>query len=168
MKKNIFFIGFMGTGKTTIGKLVSQKLGFDFIDTDAAIEEQLSMSISDIFENYGEDYFRELENKIVMDLTKGLGTIISTGGGTPLYHNNMEIMKENGLVITLETSANILWARLKNCRERPLLREYNTFDKFSELYAHRNKIYRLGHYIIKTDGKSRKQVVDEAIKYILD
>lgn len=167
MKENVFFIGFMGTGKSTIGKEVARRLNLDFIDTDILIEQQFGMSIPKIFEKHGEDHFRILENQLIMDLTCGCNSIISTGGGAPLYHGNMEIMKKSGLIITLETSPTILWSRLRDCEDRPILQKYNTFEKFDRLYIDRKSIYDKADIIIKTDGKSIDQIVYECIEQIL-
>lgn len=168
MKGNVYFIGFMGTGKSTIGRAVAQKLNLDFIDTDALITEQSGMPIPKIFEIYGEDYFRVLESKLIVDLARGSNRIISTGGGTPLYHGNMKNMRDNGLIIALETSTTILWSRLKGCEDRPILQKYNTFEKFDRLYRHRKSVYDKADIIIKTDGKSIDQLVTECIEQILD
>ena len=120
MYENIFLIGFMGT-KSTIGKLVSDKLNLDFIDTDHVLEERFNMSITNIFKKYGEDYFRQLEHKLIQEIIRDKNALISTGGGTPIYYGSMAIMKKNGLVITLEASPHILWQRLKSSENRPLL-----------------------------------------------
>lgn len=165
--KKIFFIGFMGTGKTTIGKLVSDKLNLDFIDTDSLIEERLNMSISNIFEEWGEEYFRKLEHDVICKIIKSTeGTVIATGGGTPLYHGNLQLMKNNGLVIGLNTSPKELWRRLQDCQERPLLKQYNTYKKFCKLYRNRSNIYAQAHITIKTDGKSLEEIVKEVISYV--
>src|SRR5699024_10691225 len=109
MKKNIFFIGFMGTGKSTIAKLVSKRLGLTLVDTDSLIEEKSNMNIANIFKEYGESYFRKLEHEVIQKLSNKSNLIISTGGGAPLYYRNIEIMKQNRLVLTLEASVDILW-----------------------------------------------------------
>ncbi len=169
METKVFFIGFMGTGKSTIGKLVADKLNLDFVDTDCLIEDELNMSISNIFKRYGEDCFRELEHEIICNLIGDkAGKVIATGGGTPLYHGNMELMKGEGLVIGLDASPYELWLRLRECQDRPLLKKYNTYNEFHRLYKYRDKTYRQAHITIKTGGKSIEEIMLEAIFHIHD
>lgn len=118
----IFLVGFMGSGKTTIGKKLAAKLGCEFIDLDAVIEQAEEMYIRDIINQKGEPYFREVESKTLqqLDLTD---KVIATGGGTPYYFDNMDWMKANGLAVYIELEEAILFSRLKttNLTNRPLL-----------------------------------------------
>ncbi|PLX14644.1 MAG: shikimate kinase [Marinilabiliales bacterium] len=119
----IYLIGFMGVGKSTIGKKLAYKLGYDFIDTDELFESKYKVSIHTFFEKYGEELFRELENKIIIDTFNLRNTVISTGGGSPCYNNTIEeINKSGGLSIYLWMPAEALVQRLENAiRPRPLI-----------------------------------------------
>ena len=118
----IFLVGFMGSGKTTIGKKLAAKLGCEFIDLDAAIEHAEQMFIRDIINEKGESYFREVESKTLQQLDL-MGKVIATGGGTPCYFDNMDWMKTSGLAVYIELEEAILFSRLKttNLTNRPLL-----------------------------------------------
>jgi shikimate kinase len=126
----IFLVGFMGSGKTTAGKRLASSMNINFIDLDTYIEEQEKMTISTIFKDYGETHFRVLEHthlKSLINLEHDI--IISTGGGTPCYHDNMKLMNNIGLTIYLEMSSKALLSRLKNSKKRPLLNETEHKDK---------------------------------------
>ena len=118
----VFLVGFMGSGKTTIGKKLAAKVSCEFIDLDAAIEHKEEMYIRDIINEKGEPYFREVESRTLQqfDLT---GKVIATGGGTPYYFDNMDWMKANGIAVYIELEEAILFSRLKttNLTNRPLL-----------------------------------------------
>ena len=122
-KQLIFLIGFMGSGKSTLGKKVAQKTGYHFIDLDELIVRKTDMSISNYFETFGEASFRELERKILHSLQDTTNTIIATGGGTPCYFDNMDWMNQHGKTIYLKMSPKALLSRLsqKEIEKRPLL-----------------------------------------------
>jgi shikimate kinase len=119
----VFLIGYMGSGKTTVGKLLAEKLGYSFIDMDAHIEEKYFKSVSEIFAKLGEQEFRKLEKNCLCEIAEFENVVISTGGGTPCFFNNMEYMNAHGLTIYLKLSAKELANRLEHSREgkRPLL-----------------------------------------------
>jgi shikimate kinase len=100
----IFLIGFMGSGKTSIGKKLAKKMKYAFLDLDQEIEKQENLSISEIFEIHGEDYFRVLEKKVLVDLTQLSNTVVSCGGGTPCHYNNIELINNAGISIYLQLS----------------------------------------------------------------
>ena len=119
----IFLIGFMGSGKTTIGKKLAKKMKYAFLDLDQEIEKQENLSISEIFEIHGEDYFRVLEKKVLVDLTQLSNTVVSCGGGTPCHYNNIELINNAGISIYLQLSPEALHSRLKSAKtQRPLLK----------------------------------------------
>jgi shikimate kinase len=127
----IFLIGFMGSGKTTIGKKLAKKMKYAFLDLDQEIEKQENLTISQIFDTSGEDYFRTLENKVLIDLTQLSNTVVSCGGGTPCHFNNIDIINNAGISIYIQLSAEALHSRLKTARtQRPLLKNRDE----SELY----------------------------------
>ncbi|HOU27358.1 MAG TPA: shikimate kinase [Paludibacteraceae bacterium] len=131
MAKNctrIFLVGFMGTGKTTFGKKLSQKIHFSFIDTDLYIENNFHKTINEIFAEKGEEGFRTIETKILAEIAEIENVVIATGGGTPCFNNNMALMNSKGLTIYLETPTPDIAQRLITGKtKRPLLK-----DKTSE------------------------------------
>lgn len=126
-KKSVFLIGFMGVGKTTLGKKIANKSGLPFIDLDKEIETAFEMSINSIFDKYGETFFRKEETKMLKKvIEENQHFIISVGGGLPCFNNNMELMNRAGLTCYLHRPARELYQRLRNSKdERPLLRELN-------------------------------------------
>ncbi len=163
---NISLIGMMGSGKTAIGKLLVFKMfGYSFIDTDDEIIRLKKCSINDIFEKYGENYFRELESKVLNDILKYQNQVISTGGGIILSDNNLSLLLDKSIVIYLAASAETLYERVKNSKERPLLN--NTIDmkqKITSLLNKRLPIYNKAHFTITTDGKNPDIIVNEIIR----
>ena len=112
MKKNIILCGFMGCGKSTVGKQLSERMGMKFIDTDSYIEQKEGMTISEIFAEKGEDYFRSLELEVCKELSNLHAAVISTGGGTLLKDKNVKAIKKNGVVFLLNVSSNTVLTRL--------------------------------------------------------
>lgn len=160
---NIVLIGFMGSGKTSVGKGLAKELSFNFIDTDLSIEEENQTSINNIFGKYGEVYFRDLETKKLVSLKeKAQDTIISTGGGIILREKNIDLLKEIGIVIYLKTSATTIVNRLKYDNTRPLLAGNNKEEKVNEILGFRESIYeKAADYIIDTNNKTISQIIDE-------
>lgn len=117
----IILVGFMGSGKTTFGKSLAQKLNYKFIDTDKEIEGLVGMSIADLFKTKGENYFRTLERQLIEKMTVQ-NTVIATGGGLPCFYDNMELLNQKGVTVYLKYSSEQLFERLKKDRDRrPLL-----------------------------------------------
>lgn len=165
-KKNIVFIGFMASGKTTIGKALAEKKGYYFIDTDKWISNKMNAPISEIFDNKGEDYFRQLETNTIKKLSKSLdNTIISTGGGLSIKKENVPYLKNMGTVVFLKVSKETVISRLGKNKERPLLASENPEEKIETLLKERNPIYeQVADVIIDTNNKSIKEIADEVIK----
>lgn len=137
-KNNIILIGFMASGKTTVGKMLSKKLNMNFLDTDALIEKAEGLSIKYMFENYGEFYFREKEKTLTEKLLSVKNTVISTGGGTVISAENAANLKQIGTVIFLDTPLNGIEKRLKDAPDRPLNRD---LSGVRQLYAERYNVY---------------------------
>jgi len=139
---NIVLIGMMGSGKTTIGKKVSKQLSKKFIDTDEIIEQRTNKKISEIFELYGENYFRNLEKDLTNEISKLKNMVIATGGGIILDKENVENLKSSGIIIYLKNEIDDLEKRLKlNFENRPLLDEANLKEILKETLKSREQLY---------------------------
>ena len=164
MKNNIILIGMMGAGKTTIGLELSKKLtDFNLVDTDSEIEKSENMKISEIFEKFGEQYFRELETKIIEKICKNENQIISTGGGIFENEKNQKILKENGRVIYLKATSEALFERIKNQTHRPLLKQGFGKENIKSILEKREINYLKAHTIIDTENKPIYNIVEEII-----
>ena len=117
----IVLVGFMGSGKSTIGKHLADGLGYAFIDTDEVIESAQKLSIPNIFEKYGEDYFRELEHQTIKELLSSTNKVVATGGGLPVFHDNMILLNENSFTIYIKADTDTLSSRLMLNSGRPLI-----------------------------------------------
>src|SRR5271167_4649210 len=126
---NIALIGFMGTGKTSVGRLVADQLHFDYLDTDELIQAQTGRSITDIFAKDGEPAFRALEEKVVAELASRAKTVIATGGGLPVNPKNLASLKSHSLVVCLWSSPDKIWERVRHQGHRPLLHDKNPQGK---------------------------------------
>jgi shikimate kinase len=123
---NIFLIGYMGSGKTTLGKQLAKELGYNFIDQDDVIEKKMGMTIANIFSSMGEPKFREIERQTLIELSKGEKNVVATGGGAPCFFDNIEIMNKGGMSIYLKVPNQTLFQRLRYANaERPLIRDKN-------------------------------------------
>ncbi len=148
MGKRIFLIGFMGSGKTTVGKLLAEKLGWKFVDIDELIERKEGMNIRDIFKYKGEPYFRKLEKETLEEvLNKEENVIVATGGGLGADPEALELMKENGFVIWLDVDFEEFKRRCSKDGNRPLLRLGE--EELKDLFDKRNLVYRQAHLRIE-------------------
>lgn len=152
----IFLIGYMGSGKTTVGKLLAEKLGYSFIDMDSHIEEKQFKSVSQIFSELGEERFRSLEHECLHEVAEFEDVVISTGGGTPCFFDNMEYMNSRGLTVYLQLSAAQLVERLNRSKvnKRPLLENLkdNELLEFIEIgLAKREPFYAKASLIVPSD-----------------
>lgn len=161
-KQNIVLIGFMGAGKTTIGKKLADKLNYQFLDTDSMIEDNAGISINEIFEIHGEEYFRDLETKLLKDLSGELsGAILSTGGGMPVREENIMLLREIGHVIYIKLSRKTMIERLKDDNKRPLLQGYDLVERVDYLLNTREKYYkRVANDIVISDNKSKDEIIE--------
>ncbi|MCX6183056.1 MAG: shikimate kinase [Bacteroidetes bacterium] len=160
--KRIFLIGFMGSGKSTIGKKLAAKLSYDFIDMDALIEEQEGRSISEIFSTDGESYFRALEQKTLMSICTKEKVVVSTGGGTPCFFDNMEVMNSAGYSVYLKLEVEKIIGRLKNgIEKRPLLANLSPLELQKEIKERlnvREPFYNKAKMIYTSDGSANRDV----------
>ena len=165
--KNIFIIGSMGSGKTSIGKMLAQKNCLSFLDTDHEIIRSCGYSIPDIFEKFGEEHFRDLETEQLRKMNTIENHVISTGGGIILRDDNKKLMKDLGIIIFLDINIDSQVDRVKNRKNRPLLNNKNLKDNLLSLKKIRDPIYKkISNYIIDVSGKERDQVINEIQKII--
>ena len=165
--KNIFIIGSMGSGKTSIGKILAQKNCLSFLDTDHEIIRSCGYSIPDIFEKFGEEHFRDLETEQLRKMNTIENHVISTGGGIILRDDNKKLMKDLGIIIFLDINIDSQVDRVKNRKNRPLLNNKNLKDNLLSLKKIRDPIYKkISNYIIDVSGKERNQVINEIQKII--
>jgi len=161
---NIVITGFMGTGKTTVGKEVARLLGRTFYDFDCIIEERTQISIKEIFEKYGEIFFRDIESKIVTEFVNKTDAVVATGGGTLLFNNNYSILSENGIIFCLTTQKNILIKRLENSFARPLLSDGASSERIECLLKEREVLYQKLPNQIDTSILSSSEVASKIIE----
>ncbi|VAX35101.1 Shikimate kinase I [hydrothermal vent metagenome] len=161
INNNIVFIGFMGTGKSSTSKRLAEILGREVVSTDALIEKQEGCSIKEIFENKGEVYFRDVEKRVVQEVSDKEGIIVDCGGGVVLNKENMVILKKTGKVIHLSASPKVIYNRVKDKGHRPLLNVDNPQKAIANLLEQRKPLYAQADYSINTDGKNDDDVCGE-------
>ncbi len=149
---NISLIGMMGSGKSTIGKILSDYMGLSFVDMDSLIVEKESMPITQIFELKGEDYFRQVEKQVLNEILLKDNQVISTGGGVVKLKENISILKEKSKVFYLDVEADILYGRVKNNTDRPLLNDVDMKNKIYKLLEERLPLYEKAHFVIDANG----------------
>lgn len=160
---NIALIGFMGTGKSSVGQIAAAQLHFTFLDTDHVIESRAGKTISEIFTQQGEPAFRDLEKKIVAELAHRKKTVISTGGGLPVGPGNLDNLKTHSLVVCLWASPEKIWERVRGQTHRPLLNEPDPLEKIRRLLAEREPYYRQADVLLNTEMRSLKDVAQQVI-----
>ena len=166
LSANIVLVGFMGTGKSAVGRVIAQKLEFHFIDTDDVIEQTSKAKISDIFAEHGEDYFRDLESQAVKSVALMKNQVVATGGGVVLRSSNIDLLRTGGPIFCLNATPKAIWDRVRSSRSRPLLRGPEPLKKIEMLLDKRAPYYALADHQIETTGVSVDRVADEIISYI--
>lgn len=162
---NIVLIGFMGTGKSSVAKNLSERLNMELIDTDECIVKRTDMTIPEIFEKYGEGRFRQIEHDVIKDLKDKKGTIISCGGGACLKKENISNMKENNKVILLEASPKVILERIEGDSNRPILKDKMNVDSIEDIMKIRKSSYHIAaDIIIDTIDKTILEIADEIIR----
>ena len=161
---NIVLIGFMGAGKSTISEFLKTAFAMDVIEMDQIIAEREGMTISDIFEVYGEQYFRDLETNLLIEMQSRTNVVISCGGGTPMRERNVVEMKKNGRVVLLTAKPETILDRVKDSHDRPLIENNKTVPFIAELMEKRREKYEAAaDIVIETDGKDKLQICEELI-----
>ena len=164
---NIFIVGPMGSGKTTVGKIVAGELFLDFHDTDATIEKNTGVSIDWIFDIEGEDGFRKRETSILKSLVAMNSIVLATGGGVVIEEQNRELLASRGTVFYLHTPLNTQIERTAKDKDRPLLKDQDPSKVLKELQEARQSLYEgVADYIIDTEDKSGSEVANEIVKLI--
>src|SRR3990172_10237311 len=161
---NIILTGFMGSGKTAVGKRLAKRLGYTFLDTDLLIEEKTGKSISDIFSKDGEDYFRDIETLILTELTGINDHVIATGGGIVTRKENIRRLRELGFIIWLKASPETIFKRVSTKTHRPLLKVDNPLEQIKRLMSQREQSYSEADLTIDTDGYE----VDDIVNIIIN
>ncbi len=163
---NIYLVGFSGTGKTAVGKLLAGRLGRRFVDMDAVIVERLGESIPGIFARYGEGRYRDEENLLVAELTSQQGLVVATGGGAILDDKNYRLFEESGVVVALRANPETIQKRLEGEEPRALLQSADPLVLIMELKEERRAVHDKVPFQIKTDELMPAEVVDRIIKMV--
>jgi len=158
---NLALIGFMGTGKTSVGRLVAEQLNFEFLDTDELIQNATGRTIADIFAQDGEPAFRALEQRVVTELAGRRQTLISTGGGLPTHLPNLTSLKQHALVVCLWASPYKIWERVCHQSHRPLLQDPDPRAKIRDLLAVREPFYKRADVLVNTDLRTMREVAHQ-------
>lgn len=163
---NIVLTGFMGTGKSEVGKVLARALGCAFVDVDAAIEKRSGMSISDIFETQGEAVFRRIESEVIGELSRRKRSVIATGGGAVVSADNRAALRAGGIIVCLTASVRTILHRVRGNADRPLLKGEHPEQRIQELLEARRPFYALADIMVATDGKRPEEIVDEIIERV--
>lgn len=165
-EKNIYLVGFMGTGKSTVGRALADKTGKIFKDLDDIIEERENKKIVDIFEEKGEEYFRRLESEVIEEVSKSKNYVVATGGGAIVNPTNFQKLKESGVLISLAASPEAIYERVKDSKDRPLLNVENPIEEIKRMMFERAYYYIKSDHIIETTDRSIEQIVEEILELI--
>ena len=159
IERNIILIGMMGSGKTTVGKLLAKKLHKEFIDCDEEIQRRTGVTIQHIFDVEGESGFRLRETATLTELLERKNIVLATGGGAPMIIQNQEMLKQGGIVVYLKSNVHDLWHRTKHDHSRPLLKTADPKSTIQTLYEHRDPVYESMADIVIHTGKQNVQIL---------
>ena len=167
-EKNVILTGFMGTGKSTIGRLVAAELQRNFLDMDDLIEAQEGRAISEIFAERGESYFRRLETDLCRGLAQQQNLVIATGGGTLVLEKNLRMMDRTGLIVCLDCDPEVLWTRIGHSQDRPMLAEADEhrFARLSNLLEQRSPAYQRIAFHLNVTYLSPQQAAQRICAYV--
>jgi shikimate kinase len=166
MKTNIYLIGFMGTGKSTVGKIVAEKLGMEFCDTDSLVEMKSGKTIAEIFDEVEEEGFRSIETEILKDITTKDNLVVSTGGGIVVTKGNMEMMRAKGKLITLIAGPEVIFERIKEDKGRPLLQVGNPLNEIKQMIYDRAHFYINTDHLVETTDITPEEAAEEIIRFV--
>lgn len=167
MKKNIVLIGFMGTGKSAIGRRLAARLNREFVDTDEEIERVTGKTIAQIFAKHGEKRFRSEEALMVKKVAARENLVIATGGGVVLNPENVRLLKENGILILLTADPEVIYRRVKRKKNRPLLEgSADLLSRIKELLAEREEAYKVAEFSVDTGKHTIEESVEQILNYL--
>lgn len=161
---NLYLVGFAGTGKSTIGRLVARELGFAFYDTDHEIEQRQGKPVAQIFAEEGEAAFRELERRVVAEQLPAAGSVVACGGGLIVPAGRLELLKAKGVVVCLHAPVEVLVERTRRTAHRPLLAGEDREKKVRDLFASREPIYRRAGTMVLTGGRTKHDIVEHVLR----
>jgi shikimate kinase len=162
--RNLVLVGFMGSGKSSVGREIARRWGFRFLDTDSVIRRKQGKTISEIFESSGEPFFRDQENLALEDLQASFDSVIATGGGIVLQPRNHILLRSLGLVVWLTATEEVIWERVSRNQNRPLLKTNNPRGTITSLMSLRNRLYdSVADIKIETTGLTHQQVADQVV-----
>ncbi len=160
--QNIFLIGFMGAGKSTVAKRLSSRYNLHLIEMDEEIERREGRAISQIFRDAGEPYFRDLETNLLRELENTKRTVVSCGGGVPMREENLKAMRASGAIVYLSAEPETIYQRVKNVHTRPILEGHMNVEEISAMMAERQPIYqKAADLTVVTDGRSVEEICRE-------
>lgn len=162
--RNLALIGFMGTGKSTVGHVAALQLGFDYLDTDRRIESRAGRAVAEIFAHDGEAAFREFERQVVRELEERDRTVIATGGGLGANPEHLASLKSHALVVCLWTTAEVIWERVRHQSHRPLLQVPDPLARIRALLAEREPFYRQADVLVHTGPRQLREVVEHVLR----
>ena len=168
MGKNVVLVGFMGTGKSRVGRILAGRMGRRFVDLDEEIVGQNNISINEIFERYGEDRFRELESEAVKRVSSMEDLVISTGGGVLIRLENVKMLKQNGVLIRLEASAEEILRRVEGKTHRPLLNVDDKMGAIEKKLEERRRFYDLADLSVDTEKGGPDMIAEEVFRVFSD
>lgn len=160
---NLALIGFMGVGKSSVGRLVAAQLHFDFVDTDELIEQRAAKSIRDIFAQRGEPAFREMERALLREMEAWRRTVVATGGGMPGSEDNLASLRKHALIVCLWASPEAIWQRVRHQTHRPLLLEPDPLNRIRALLAARTPFYEQADVLVNSEMRSVKEVAQQVL-----
>lgn len=163
---NIVLVGFMGTGKTTVGKLLATQLNWSYVDTDEVIEQKTGMDISTIFKQQGEPFFRDIESEVIREIMLKSQQVISTGGGIVMREQNITAIKSNGIMVCLTATPDAIIERTKSDTKRPLLQVDNPKKRIQELLSKRVPYYTQADITLDTSQVSPEEIVTQILNTV--
>ncbi|HEX9841229.1 MAG TPA: shikimate kinase, partial [bacterium] len=165
---NVVLVGFMASGKSSVGKRAARRLGYNFLDTDHFIEAELGCSISEIFSIQGEPYFRQLETRLLQNLPRLENHVIATGGGIVTTPGNMALLKRIGTVVFLNADVEDIIARLERDTRRPMVQGGDLRERVTTLLAKRLALYQEADAVVSTAGRSVNQTASEVLRVVAE
>ena len=169
MKRNVVLIGFMGSGKSSIGRELASRMGCAFVDIDHKIEENVGMRIPEIFEKYGEEHFRACEREAVREVANSRGMVIATGGGTVKDPENVKLLRQKGVIICLTANVDTILARTSRKGKRPLLDAADKDERrgiIERLMEERKGLYSQADYQVDTSERSPFQIIEDIHRFL--